>query len=94
MKKTIGKQITEVIEGTHVLSNGSPSDNLRDYHRANAVKAALRCDWPKRISEVKRVLHAYRVTVSLAYDPSKICIRNNSKGNYVLESLGVEKGMK
>ena len=77
---TIGKQITQVLAGSHVLSNGSPSDNLRDYHKANEVKSALRCHGAKRLSEVKRVLHPYRVTVALAWDMSKICIRNNSTG--------------
>ena len=80
MAKTIGKQIQEVIEGSHVLSNGSPSDNLRDYHRANLVKAALRCKMPKRMSEVKWALNPYSVTVVVAWDTDKICIRNNSKG--------------
>ena len=80
MSKTINKQIQEVIEGSHVMSNGTASDSLRDYHCANRVKAALRCKGIKRMIEVKRVLHTYRVTVALAYDMGKICICNNSKG--------------
>lgn len=69
--------IMQTIAGTAYLGD----DGLRDYHRAQAVKAALRRKIPsERLSGVREALNQYRVTawlnangkIDLRYDGTTI----------------------
>ena len=72
---TLTKQIMAVLEGSAYLG----PDGLRDYHRANAVKAALRRKDPhSRLSGVREALNQYRVSAWLT-ESNEIVLRKDGQ---------------
>ena len=62
---TLNGQLGSILRGEHVMGE----DGLRDYHKIQAVKNAMRVrDRFVRFNHIKAVLHPYHVTVSLLED--------------------------
>jgi hypothetical protein len=76
---TLVARIKAALEGSSYIDEGA-RNGLRDYHRANAVKAALRRRAPlDRLSGVREALNAYRVSAWLNDDGTTIRLTKNGQ---------------